>query len=72
MGSLGSSRQRYREFVQKYKQRQLDEPAEAGDASSAESRRPDHTKRRAFLRDYISWLWPHRFAVGCSLHAGAS
>ena len=64
MSSLGSSRQRYREFVQKYKRRQLDEPAETGDASSAESRRPDPTKRRAFLRDYIGWLWPHRFAVG--------
>ena len=64
MGSLGSSRQRYREFVQKYKQRQLDEPAEAGDASGAESRRPDHTKRREYLRDYLRWLWPHRYAVG--------
>jgi ATP-binding cassette, subfamily B, bacterial len=63
MGSLGSSRQRYREFVQKYKRRQLDEPADTGDQSSAESRRPDPTKRRAFLRNYITWLWPHRFAV---------
>ena len=64
MTHRGSSRQRYREFVQKYKQRQLDEPGETGDASSTESRRPDRGKRREYLRDYLRWLWPHRYAVG--------
>jgi ATP-binding cassette, subfamily B, bacterial len=64
MVRFGSSRQRYREFVQKYKQRQLDEPDESGDAAGPKSQRPAPAKRREFLRDYIRWLWPHRFAVG--------
>ncbi len=64
MTHRGSSRQRYREFVQKYKRRELDEPTEGGDASSGESRRPARGKRREYLRDYLRWLWPHRYAVG--------
>ena len=64
MSRRDSSRQRYREFVQKYKERQLDEAGEASDAASAESRRPERGKRREYLRDYLRWLWPHRYAVG--------
>ena len=64
MTHRGSSRERYREFVQKYKRRELDEPTEGGDASSAESKRPARGKRREYLRDYLRWLWPHRYAIG--------
>ena len=70
-----SSRQRYRGFVRKYKRGQLDESAEAGgdgkqrddsakaagDAPVSEFRRG---KRREYLRAYLRWLWPHRYAVG--------
>jgi ATP-binding cassette, subfamily B, bacterial len=72
-----SSRQRYLKFVQDYKQGRLDdlekegeeqkpsdESAEAGDDSSAKvtpSQRKG--KRREYLREYMRWLWPHRFAV---------
>jgi ATP-binding cassette subfamily B protein/subfamily B ATP-binding cassette protein MsbA len=54
-----SSRQRYRRFVEAYRARRLDEPEE-GDKSAA----PGDGKRRRFLRDYLRWLRPHRYAVG--------
>ncbi len=70
-----SSRQRYREFVRDYKLRRLDEPAEADtdkervDASpdavaEPDSRAKHSRKRREYLREYLRWLWPHRYAVG--------
>jgi ATP-binding cassette subfamily B protein/subfamily B ATP-binding cassette protein MsbA len=68
-----SSRQRYRGFVEDYRQRRLDaladgkdehkpadEPSPKTDAGAAAQR----AKRRAYLRDYLHWLWPHRIAVG--------
>ena len=68
MKHLRSSRQRYRRFVEDYKHRRLDESAEAGenkkppdDPPSAVARR---AKRREYLRGYLRWLWPHRFAIG--------
>jgi ATP-binding cassette subfamily B protein/subfamily B ATP-binding cassette protein MsbA len=73
-----SSRQRYQEFVQDYKRRRLDEATEAakngqpidGAAKPAdESAAPEapaarQGKRREYLREYVRWLWPHRYAVG--------
>ena len=67
MSQPRSSRQRYREFVQDYKQGRLDDsaagesPAESSGASSA-PRRPG--KRREYLREYVRWLRPHRYALG--------
>ena len=73
-----SSRQRYRGFVQDYRQRRLDEIADAqkhgtpapdpatpdGDAPPApEQKSWRQGKRRQYLREYLRWLWPHRFAV---------
>jgi ATP-binding cassette subfamily B protein len=72
-----SSRQRYRSFVQDYKHGRLDEATEAGedqkrppeaakagdDASVPRTRRPDSGKRRQYLREYLRWLSPHRYAV---------
>ena len=46
----GSSRARYRTFVQLYKRRQLDDAAEGADAPGAAGR-PGHAKRREYLRD---------------------
>src|SRR5436190_8768074 len=71
-----SSRQRYRGFVQDYRLQRLDDdaatngkqpdaPAPAdGDAAAAEPERDRRGKRREYLREYLRWLWPHRYAVG--------
>ena len=69
-----SSRGRYRGFVDKYKQRRLDDPQEEGEErSSAEAAgkaanngqsKSGRGKRREYLRSYMRWLWPHRYAVG--------
>ena len=73
-----SSRRRYLGFVHDYKQRRLDDPeeadgnqkhhddsAKAGEEKSAPgSKRERRTKRRAYLREYLRWLRPHRYAVG--------
>src|SRR5215831_9135508 len=76
LNSRGSSRRRYRAFVQDYKRGQLDDgEAEEKNKQPAEELRPDQPplekeagrkdrgKRRAYLREYLRWLWPHRFAV---------
>jgi ATP-binding cassette subfamily B protein/subfamily B ATP-binding cassette protein MsbA len=49
-----SSRKRYRLFVQDYKHGRLDEKVEASPRG----------KRREYLREYMRWLWPYRYAVG--------
>ena len=69
-----SSRQRYRAFIQKYKQRRLDDsdtgeeqkkPGDTGQATEDTAmfgfRR---RKRREYARAYLQWLWPHRGAIG--------
>jgi ATP-binding cassette subfamily B protein len=73
-----SSRQRYRGFVQDYRQRRLDEKVEAEkngktpdelakadeEAEAAAEAQPERrAKRREYLREYMRWLWPHRYAV---------
>src|SRR5262245_62027944 len=67
-----SSRLRFRGFVDDYKQRRLDEALEAeanhkpapsevnGEEPSPEIKR---VKRRQYLREYLRWLWPYRYAV---------
>jgi ATP-binding cassette subfamily B protein len=72
-----SSRTRYRDFVRDYRLRRLDEGAGAGkgtkrvDPSSAADQETFAAtwrslrggKRREYLREYLSWLWPHRIAL---------
>jgi ATP-binding cassette subfamily B protein/subfamily B ATP-binding cassette protein MsbA len=58
MGRPRSSRQRYKGFVQDYRQRRLDDAEAAG-----EERKPGPGKRREYLRDYLKWLGPYRYAV---------
>src|SRR5437016_1166994 len=72
-----SSRQRYRRFVEDYQHRRLDDladvekngkpPADAAtadeDAAAPEAQRQRRGKRREYLREYLRWLWPHRYAV---------
>ncbi|HKQ36446.1 MAG TPA: ABC transporter ATP-binding protein [Verrucomicrobiae bacterium] len=60
-----SSRRRYGGFVADYKERRL---ADSQDEADAEHRRepdaPARGKRREYIRDYLRWLRPHRYAVG--------
>jgi ATP-binding cassette, subfamily B, bacterial len=72
-----SSRLRYRAFVQDYKQRRLDDPADTskdekppdgpaeanGDTAALEPKHERRGKRREYLREYVRCLWPHRYAV---------
>src|SRR5215813_6309051 len=65
MNPSRSSRDRYKGFKQDYKHRRLDDSVPTGKETKApEPPRPDRAKRREYLRDYGSWLWPHRYAVG--------
>ncbi len=57
-----TSRQRYRAFVEDYKQRRLDKPADK-DKEESQPQQPRRGKRRAHLREYLRWLRPHRYAV---------
>ena len=77
MSHLRFSRHRYRGFVQNYKEGRLDDPAgdgkdqkqhddstsATGDASAPKSLRLLRGKRREYMREYVRWLWPHRYAV---------
>src|ERR1041385_8478744 len=67
-----SSRHRYRGFVKDYKQGRLDDAEEKGkksgdaaktngEASSPEAKRG---KRREYMRAYLRWLRPYRYAIG--------
>ncbi|HEX9703628.1 MAG TPA: ABC transporter ATP-binding protein [Gemmatimonadales bacterium] len=51
-----SSRERYRQFVEDYKHHRLDEASETGTSGVS-------SKRREYLRDYLRWLKPHRYAI---------
>ncbi len=60
-----SSRRRYWGFVLDYKERRLADSQEDGKPESAPEPEKEHpSKRREYIRDYLRWLWPHRFAVG--------
>ena len=72
-----TSRQRYLRFVEDYKQGRLDEQGEAAkglipsDASRPHGEsQPSRIaawlggKQREYVREYLGWLWPHRYGVG--------
>jgi ATP-binding cassette subfamily B protein/subfamily B ATP-binding cassette protein MsbA len=69
-----SSRRRYRGFVEDYKNRRLDDAADNGHRGEREAsgdepeasttrERSASERRRQYLRDYVRWLKPHRYAV---------
>lgn len=67
-----SSRQRYRVFVDDYKQGRLDsladedgqkKPPEGEEGAKQESPERRKSKRREYIREYFRWLRPHRLAV---------
>jgi ATP-binding cassette, subfamily B, bacterial len=73
-----SSRQRYKHFVRDYRDRRLDDRTdEAGGKTSIDQTRQAEAgdgngdrpslfggRRREYLREYLRWLWPHRYRVG--------
>jgi ATP-binding cassette, subfamily B, bacterial len=76
-GRARTSRQRHLRFLEDYKQARLDDqvdsqtgltPSDASQQSieGARSWRPAAWlggQRRQYLREYLRWLWPHRFGV---------
>jgi ATP-binding cassette subfamily B protein len=65
MSQARSSRQRYRTFRQSYRERKLDDASDlGGDPAAVDASRLRRGKRREYLREYLRWLWPHRYAVG--------
>jgi ATP-binding cassette, subfamily B, bacterial len=66
MHSPHSSRQRYREFVEDYKHKRLDDAAAQpllGAVEGGGAKSPDPSRRRQYLKEYLRWLRPHRYAV---------
>jgi len=63
-----TSRQRYRRFVDDYRSRRLDQLTDAarsgGSPDSDGGAAARKGKRRQFIRDYLTWLSPHRYRVG--------
>jgi ATP-binding cassette subfamily B protein/subfamily B ATP-binding cassette protein MsbA len=73
----GSSRQRYKHFVRDYRDRRLDArtdeasgkrpiaDAVRADTGLSEEDKPSLLggKRREYIREYLRWLWPHRYRV---------
>ena len=61
-----SSRARYRTFREQYRTGTLedpDAPQKATETSGASPADTSSSKRRAYVREYMRWLWPHRYAV---------
>jgi len=59
-----ASRERYRKFLEDYKARRLDDTIEEGERKAEEAPAAGRkAKRREYLRDYLRWLRPHRYAI---------
>ena len=66
MSPARSSRKRYQEFVEDYKHRRLDAVADEDGRRPGEGPAPASPpgSRRAYLREYVNWLRPHRYELG--------
>jgi ATP-binding cassette subfamily B protein/subfamily B ATP-binding cassette protein MsbA len=62
-----SSRQRYRAFVDDFKHKRLDDtlqqPGSVPTPATGPEKRDKRAKRRAYIREYLHWLKPHRGQV---------
>jgi ATP-binding cassette subfamily B protein len=58
-----SSRAHYREFVEAYRQRRLDDSHAPERPQQPSAGGPQPAARRQYIREYLRWLWPHRAAV---------
>ena len=56
------SRRRYRTFVQAYKSRTLEDPADT-EHKPLTGTAAQPSQRKQYLRQYMAWLWPHRFKI---------
>jgi ATP-binding cassette subfamily B protein len=56
---LRSSKRRYRSFVEDYRRDHLAERPK-----DAPAEKPEPQERRKYVREYVRWLWPHRYSVG--------
>ena len=68
-GNPRTSRQHYRDFVEDYKHRRLDDTLDGSKSPNAgavpqPAGRKVSPARRAYFREYLRWLRPHRYAVG--------
>jgi ATP-binding cassette subfamily B protein/subfamily B ATP-binding cassette protein MsbA len=65
MSHRPTSHERYRAFVDDYRHRRLEDPDLKKERTAGE--RPAGVlgsgKQREYLRDYLRWLWPHRFQL---------
>jgi ATP-binding cassette, subfamily B, bacterial len=59
-----SSRSLYRDFVKAFRERRLDDSIETKPGAPQDPPRPANARRREYLREYVRWLWPHRYAIG--------
>ncbi|HKW47343.1 MAG TPA: ABC transporter ATP-binding protein [Gemmatimonadaceae bacterium] len=81
-----SSRERYRDFVEDYKHKRLDDAIDGdgakrvtqpteGEAAAKPAPAKSKATRRKYVRDYLNWLRPHKYAVAAvfllALIAGA-
>jgi ATP-binding cassette subfamily B protein/subfamily B ATP-binding cassette protein MsbA len=57
MSHAHSSRERYQKFLEDYKARRLD------DLTEDEGKAKPEGKRRGYVRAYLRWLRPHRYAI---------
>jgi ATP-binding cassette subfamily B protein/subfamily B ATP-binding cassette protein MsbA len=64
MTRLRRSRERYRRFVEDYRQRRLGDGDDADKATAPTSVLRVTGQRREYLRDYLRWLRPHRSQLG--------
>ena len=66
MTHRSSSRERYRTFVDDYRNRRLGdgEPARKDEQPARSSPKLVSGKRREYLREYLRWLRPHRLQLG--------
>src|SRR5688572_9006036 len=62
MSRADSSRGRYRTFVQAYKSRTLQDPADT-EHKPLTGTATEPSRRKQYLRQYVAWLWPHRFKI---------
>jgi ATP-binding cassette subfamily B protein/subfamily B ATP-binding cassette protein MsbA len=58
-----SSRARYRVFVRDYTGRRLDSSGRTPEERTAEAASRPAAARRKYVRDYLTWLQPHRAAI---------
>ena len=58
-----SSRQRYRAFVEDYRQRRLDDSSGDSKPPAGKPSGDARRKRRQYLREFVRWLRPQGYAV---------